>query len=262
MIPEPIATHYDSAIGTPLPMLVFPAPAGRPWAGVLLFHGGALRSGTPDVLIPHCRVLAERGILAVSAGYRLLQQGAGSLADCAADARAALAAFGDLATGHGLGPGQLACGGGSAGGHLALVATMISPDGGPLAPSRAGVSALVLFNPAVDVQALPGVESLVDDVLGGDPGMAAAYSPIRYVRPGTPPAAIFHGTADAVVPVEQVRRFRDAMDQAGNRCLLTEYQDAEHGFYHRDPWFTQTLAAATAFLTAQLAPGGAAGHTG
>ena len=63
---------YTAADGTELPMLVFDPPADvRPAAGVVLFHGGALRKGSVDDLAPHCRRLASHGVFAVSAGYRL-----------------------------------------------------------------------------------------------------------------------------------------------------------------------------------------------
>jgi acetyl esterase/lipase len=45
-------------------------------AGIVMFHGGALHSGSVGGLAPHCRQLASRGIFAVSAGYRLIDQAA------------------------------------------------------------------------------------------------------------------------------------------------------------------------------------------
>ena len=38
------------------------------------------------------------------------------------------------------------------------------------------------------------------------------------------------------------------MIKAGNRCELVGFDGANHGFYHREPFFTQTMKAADKFL--------------
>ena len=246
---------YTSSSGDRLPMLTFVPPHVAPKAGVLLFHGGALRSGSVENLAPQCRVLAAHGILAVSAGYRLLGQGAESLADCVDDVRAAAAEFVTLAEGYGLGPSRLAIGGGSAGGHLALVAAMISPDAS-VAYQGPDFGAIVTFNPVVDLLGFPPEgQRVVQESLG--PGHDAVdFSPIHFVRRGNPSTVIFHGVEDRIVPVEQVRRFRDAMLAAGNECLLVEFEGAEHGFYHDNPaatpWFDLITSASASFLLERL----------
>jgi acetyl esterase/lipase len=88
---------YEAADGGELPMLVFePTEGTRPAAGIVMFYGGALRKGSADGLAPHCRRLAQRGIFAVSAGYRLLGQGAVGIDDCIADVRHAVEHFSRL----------------------------------------------------------------------------------------------------------------------------------------------------------------------
>ncbi len=80
----------------------------------------------------------------------------------------------------------------------------------------------------------------------------AQYSPVQFVRPGVPPTIMFHGTDDVVVPLDSVRRFRDCMEEAGNRCELVEFAGAEHGFFNArpdgNPLYDETLARATQFL--------------
>ena len=147
------STIYKAADGSERPMLVFePAEGTQPAAGIVMFHGGALREGSADGLAPHCRQLASRGILAVSAGYQLIGQGAASVDDCIADVRRAVEHFSRLAAPHGLDSSRLASGGSSAGAHLALVAAMIAPDR-PLPAREPGVAAVVALNPVVDLLA-------------------------------------------------------------------------------------------------------------
>ena len=254
---EPAAV-YAAADGSELPMLVFePDDGRRAGAGIVMFHGGALRTGSADGLAPHCRELASRGIFAVSAGYRLIDQGAKTIDDCIADVRLAVEHFSRLAASHGLDSSRLASGGSSAGGHLALVAAMIAADA-PRPARDPGVAAVVALNPVVDLLAYPP-ERLqpLERSAGIAPGRAIEYSPIEFIRPGNPPTLIQHGTRDEVAPIGQVRRFRDMMVQAGNECLLLEYEGAEHAFHYPGPdpagHFDDVIDATAEFLLGRLA---------
>jgi acetyl esterase/lipase len=251
------STVYEAADGSELPMLVFePAEGTQPVAGVVLFHGGALHSGSADGLAPHCRRLASRGILAVSAGYRLIDQGAASIDDCIADVRRAVEHFSRLAALRGIDSTRLASGGSSAGGHLALVAAMIAP-GSPLPAPEPGVAAVVALNPVVDLLAYSPAErqSLEERVARIAAGSLAKYSPIEFVQPGNPPTLIQHGTRDEVAPIDPLRRFRDLMVQAGNDCVLLEYEGAEHAFHFPGPagHFDDVIDATAEFLLDRLA---------
>ena len=250
------STSYAAADGGALPLLVFEPPEGtRPVAGIVLFHGGALRGGSAGDLAPHGRELASRGILAVSAGYRLIGQGATAIDDCLADVRRAVARFPGLAAARGLDASRLASGGSSAGAHLALVAAMTAPDGHPPAAER-GVAAVVALNPVVDLLAYPLEQRLsLERGAGIAPGNLAGYSPAELVRPGNPPVLIQHGTHDEVAPIGTVRRFRDAMVRAGNDCVLLAYAGARHAFHYPGPGghFDEVMDATATFLLDRLA---------
>ncbi|MEV4824199.1 alpha/beta hydrolase [Micromonospora sp. NPDC049274] len=224
------STRYRAADGSELPLLVFePGDDTPPRAGVVLFHGGALRGGSPDGLVPHCRALASRGILAVSAGYRLFGRGAASIDDCLADVRRAVEQFGRLAASRGLATPQLASGGSSAGAHLALL-TALTPE----STTTPQLAALVALNPAgLHLRAMePEAQRRLEKQIGVAAGRLIDYSLIELVRPGNPPTQIHHGTRDEVEPLGSVRQFRDAMVRSGNECTLLEYEHAEHGFHY------------------------------
>jgi acetyl esterase len=227
------STTYTAADGSELPMLVFEPAAGiQPAAGIVMFHGGALREGSADGMAAHCRELASRGIFAISAGYRLIGQRARRIDDCIADVRRAVGQFARLAASRGLDPSRVASGGSSAGAHLALVAAMIAPDG-PRPASEPGVAAVVALNPVVDLLAYPAQQrQSLERGAGIKPGRVIDYSPIEFVRPGNPPTLIQHGTHDELAPIGQVRRFRDAMVRVGNDCVLVEYEGAKHAFHY------------------------------
>lgn len=249
------STSYRAADGSELPLLVFePGDGTPPRVGIVLFHGGALRGGSPDGLAPHCRALASRGILAVSAGYRLLDQGATSIDDCLADVRRAIARFGRLAASCGLDASRLASGGSSAGAHLAMLAALTPSRTAPVP----GGAAVVALNPAgLDLGVLsPEAQRRLERQVGLDPGRLIEYSLIEWVRPGSPPTQIHHGTRDEVEPIDSARRFRDAMTRAGNECALLEYEDAEHGFHYPGDGghFDDVIDAAALFLAPTAMP--------
>jgi acetyl esterase/lipase len=52
-----------------------------------------------------------------------------------------------------------------------------------------------------------------------------------------------------------VRRFRDAMVQAGNECTLLEYEHAEHAFHYpgRSGHFDAVIDATARFLIDRIA---------
>ncbi|MCG5443877.1 alpha/beta hydrolase [Micromonospora sp. NIE79] len=241
------STSYRAADGSELPLLVFePAEGTPPRAGIILFHGGALREGSPNGFAPHCRSLASREILAMSAGYRLLGRGAASIDDCLIDVRRAVEQFGRLAASRGLDAPHLAAGGSSAGAHLAMLAAMTPSS------TEFGVAALVALNPAG--LNLGSFEPDAQRRLAQEVGIAAdrltEYSLIEFVRPGSPPTQIHHGTRDEVEPIGSVRQFRDAMVRAGNECTLLEYAHAEHGFHYPGTGghFDDVIDATTRFL--------------
>ncbi|MBF9069037.1 alpha/beta hydrolase [Streptacidiphilus fuscans] len=245
-----IHTHHTSPGGTALPLLGY-APTDAPVRAVaVLFHGGGWRSGGPEQFAPQGRVLAAAGVLTFSAAYRLLGGGAQTLGDCVEDARAAVRHVRRLAKEQGLADAPFFLGGGSSGGQLALTVAHDSPADGQ--PSYSG---LVLFNPVVD---------LLDEVLRPLLGMvglteetAAAYSPLHLVRPRTPPMLVQHGTADQLVPIAAVRRFRDAEQEAGNDCRLVEYPDAPHGFFNpgteNASWASDSTEEAVGFVLERMA---------
>jgi acetyl esterase len=211
---------FAAADGTPLPLHVF-TPQGEARAALLLFHGGGWMIGSPAMLFPQAKALAQAGVLTASAGYRLVGAGADSPLDCMADAENADRLFRTIAADAGL--ASIGVGGGSAGGQLAL----------SLAASPARhYDSLVLFNPALDA-CCEG--AAVADLLKIPPQQARAFSPLHHVRPGMPPTIMFHGTDDQIVPITLAQRFRRLMTDTGTACELVEFPGAGHGFFNHDP---------------------------
>jgi acetyl esterase len=85
-------------------------------------------------------------------------------------------------------------------------------------------NALILFNPAVLLPTLAEIKATGKAELvnrfAADPQL---ISPGHHVKPGQPPAIIFHGTNDKTVPFKSVEKFRDSYVRASNQCELVAY---------------------------------------
>ncbi|MEI8313874.1 MAG: alpha/beta hydrolase [Verrucomicrobiota bacterium] len=216
-------------------------------SAIVFFFGGGWTTGSPGTFYPHCRHLAELGMVAVAAEYRVRDRHGTSAFECVADGKSAVRWLRAHAAEFGIDPHRIAAGGGSAGGHVAACAATITGGEDETGFVSSQPDALVLFNPAVDATLAMFADRFA--------GRATEISPVHHVRPGQSPTIIFHGTEDKIVPYENVERFTRLMTAAGNRCELVPFPGKEHGFYHygdgtgSEPYHS-TIAATDQFLSA------------
>ena len=210
---------------------------------MLMFFGGSWERGDPTQFARHATYFASRGLVVVLPDYRTRQYHGGSPLDCVADAKAALRWTRAHAADWGIDPARIAAAGGSAGGYLAAALLL---DGIEATDADTTIScrpdALVLFNPVLDTTPTGFQTEKFGD-------RAQAASPVHNIRPGMPPAIVFHGKADKLVPCEQAERYAAAMLAAGNDCRLLSYEKQGHGFYIRKPaCYTKVIHEADRFL--------------
>jgi acetyl esterase/lipase len=74
------------------------------------------------------------------------------------------------------------------------------------------------------------------------------FSPAHNISRDDPPAIVFLGTKDNLIPAPVVERFKAGMTKAGVKCEAFFYEDQPHGFFNKDPWQTKTLIEADKFL--------------
>ncbi len=205
---------------------------------IVFFFGGGWKGGTPGQFLPHCRHLAERGMVAISVDYRVKSRQNAWPQDCVEDAKSAIRWVRQNAKRLGIDPNRIAAGGGSAGGHLAAATALIKGferDSEDTSISSVP-NAMVLFNPAVALTQVDGLklvpEEKLDDIKERTQGRPEEIAPINHVRKDLPPSIIFHGTADPTVLFASVEEFAKRMTAAGNRCELKPYKDQIHGFFN------------------------------
>jgi acetyl esterase len=227
--------------------LFLPAAQPKPHAAIVFFFGGGWRNGTPSQFYPHCHHLAQRGMLAAAAEYRVEKKHATPPSACVEDGKSALRYLRHNAADLHLDPTRLAAGGGSAGGHVAAAAANCPGFDCPnddLSIS-ARPDALVLFNPVFDNGPDGWGHTQVKDYWQD-------ISPRHNIGPHSPPTAVFLGTEDPLIPVTTAEGYRTQMQKDGGRCDLHLYKGQPHGFFNfrqgDNPYFTQTLETADRFL--------------
>lgn len=201
-----------------------PPEQGAPAAGIVIFHGGGWSIGEPEWGFPSARRFAERGMVAVSAQYRLSDEETITPIEAMADARDAIRWMRENADELGVDKDRIAAYGWSAGAHLAVCTAIF--DGGESTPSDgSSPDALVLESPAVSVAGDGWFQRML-----GDRADAGEFSPDEHVRAGLPPTLILQGDVDTVTPLAGAARFCERMREAGNVCELEVYEGYGHLF--------------------------------
>ncbi|MCM2375269.1 alpha/beta hydrolase [Aporhodopirellula aestuarii] len=224
---------------------------------IVFFFGGGWNGGKPSQFAEHCKYLASRGMMAMTADYRVKsRQGTKAIA-CVSDGKSAVRWIRANSKELGVAPDKIVASGGSAGGHVAACTGVIKKyDESAEDQNVSSVpNALVLFNPALVLAPLEGhpvvneekLKSLKNRV-GEDP---KNISPVHHVAAGAPPTIIFHGKADTTVPYSTAEAFTKAMEEAENQCQLVGYEQQGHGFFNhknKKGKFDETVAEMDRFL--------------
>lgn len=219
--------------------------ARRP--AIVFFHGGGWNSGSPSQFHPHGRYLASRGMVAISAEYRLAERHGTRPYECVADGKSAIRWIRSHAAELGIDPTHLIAGGGSAGGHVAAATATVTgfendDDDHSISPRP---SALVLFNPVFDNGPNGYGHDRVKD-------RWREFSPLHNITAGVPPAIVFLGTEDLLLPVSTAAAFKKRMNEVGTRCDVWTYPGQKHAFFNdrngNNPYFAATVYEADRFL--------------
>ncbi|MEN9403639.1 MAG: Acetylxylan esterase precursor, partial [Verrucomicrobiota bacterium] len=224
---------------------------------LVFFHGGSWTGGEPSQLAPQSTYLASRGMVCISAQYRLLSSGVSSGSElpacCEQDAKSAFRWVRAHAAELGIDPARLGVGGGSAGGYLAACVALVpgSDDAADDLKVQLKPAALVLFNPVIGGRPAEVADATFERRFGPKQAEFLAHSPANHVTGDAPPTVIFHGAADTVIPPVQIRRFAESMTAVGARCEVHFYEGMGHGFFNRGKsqnCFSETVITADRFL--------------
>ncbi|MDR3418415.1 MAG: 4-hydroxybenzoate octaprenyltransferase [Nevskia sp.] len=206
---------------------VFMPADGNTAPVVLLIHGGSWKAGHRRDMEPLATALARRGYVAVDVSYRFAPRFRfpAQLQDLQ---QAVRWVRGHAAALH-ADPQRLGAWGFSAGAHLAAMLALVGPQD-PWGAADVHVQALVgggtptdllLFNDSDEPQLLGATPQQ-------DPALYRHASPVYLVTPHAPPTFLYHGSADAEVPLQQAVLLSDALRSAGVPVQLDVLRGGGH----------------------------------
>lgn len=212
---------------------------------IVFFFGGGWVGGSPSQFYPHCKYLASRGMVAMSAEYRVKSRNGTSPIECVKDGKSAVRWIRLHADELGIDPKKLAAGGGSAGGHVAAATGTVKgfEEDSEDQNISCKPDALILFNPVFDNGPEGWGYNQVKEYW-------EKFSPMHNIDKDAPPTVVFLGTADKLIPVTTAEKYRKLMTDRGVRCDLHLYDGQPHGFfnYSNKNLYTETVIEADRFL--------------
>lgn len=276
-------THVET--GDPLLADIWQPPQDVPRTGlaVIFLHGSGWAYADKDFGTRYFfRHLAGQGHVMMDVAYTLAPKA--RLHAMVADIKRAIAWMKVNASEYGADPGCIVLMGGSAGGHLALLAAY-TPNHPELDPSDVridtSVRAVVSYYGPPDLQNLyhqfrtllaftgdtwlerqfkAGLEwgfgfefhpvgEWVPNFLGGAPDTVPELyrlgSPITHVGPHCPPTLLLQGAHDVSGMTPDVRRLYRALRKAGVTSIYVEFPNTHHGFDLTVPKWSPAAQAAT-----------------
>ena len=220
------------------------------YPAIVLFFGGGWNGGSASHFFTHASYLSSRGMVVICPDYRTKQTHGALPYQCVEDGKAAMRYVRKNAKKLGIDPDRIAAGGGSAGGHVATAtATLDRFDEGKDLDVSCVPNALVLFNPVYDNGPNGYGYDRVTDYW-------EFFSPMNNIDADHPPAIVFFGDNDNLVPVATAEAYQRRMHEFGLLSELHIFKDGVHGFFNwnRDTSpnkevYVATLVATDAFLS-------------
>lgn len=222
---------YKKLDTTSLIMKVIYPPSmdkSKKYPAMVFFFGGGWVQGTINHFERQATYFAKRGIVCFLADYRVKNRHGTTIFECIADAKSSVRYIRENASKFYVDENKIIAAGGSSGGQLAAATALVfgyddPTDNLSINPKP---NALVLFNPAVDLgPSSPRIYEMVGEKYKD-------VSPLHIIKKGTPATIIFLGTEDQFIPVQTMKNFKVAMEEAGNRCDLFLYEGQKHGFFN------------------------------
>ena len=204
-------------------------------AAIVFFFGGGFKQGSPAQFEQHCKYFASRGMVALTADYRVSSRHDTEVIDAVQDGMAAMSWVRANSESLGIDPDRIAASGGSAGGLIAACVGVV-PELNEDAPASSVPNVMVLFNPAGMGESLGRIpESIL---------------PYHHMKKGIPPVVMMFGTEDRLL--EGARQFDKASQGLGNQCELLLWDGKGHGFFNygkgENTDYLETTRAADRFL--------------
>jgi acetyl esterase len=212
------------------------------WPAIVFFFGGGWTSGRVTQFEPQAKYLAQRGMVAARADYRVKSRHGTTPDKCVEDAKSAVRWLRANAAKLGIDPQRIVASGGSAGGHIAACTATVpgfEAEGEDLSISSRP-NLLVLFNPVLNTVAIGEKYGMSE--------IGRKISPNHYLSKEVPPAIVFFGTEDRLN--EGGKEFIAKAKDLGLQAQMYMALNQGHGFFNRSPWQERTTFLMDEFLAA------------
>lgn len=223
-------------------------PISEPRPLVVFFHAGFWDVSAITQFVPHALHFASRGAVAVVAETRTQQRHGTGAPEAVEDARDLIRWLRHNHDTFAIDPEKIVVAG-AAGGALSALLTgmpkpkrLVSSDGLSCMPQ-----AMVLFSALVQPASHKTAASRFPKHR-----VDKSLNPMSLIRRKLPPMMFFHGKADRVTPFSEVARFCRKARFWGNRCVLMDFEQADHSFFNFNVnarQFELTINAMDRFLT-------------
>jgi acetyl esterase/lipase len=222
--------------------LYLPPGAGKPSPVLINIHGGGWNHGVKESQTGFSTFF-KAGFAVANIEYRLTGQATAPAA--VEDTRCALIYLVKNAKRLNIDPNKVVVMGGSAGGHLALMAGLLANDHrfDGNCPGVEGLKVAAVINKY-------GIADVGDWAYGpnitsksatrwlgnkaGDTAFIKSVSPIYYVSKDSPPVFIVHGDADPTVPYQQSVALHKKLQEAGVKTTFITVPGGLHGKFDKE----------------------------
>lgn len=214
--------EYKNINGKSLQLDIYkPKKLAKPAPLLVFIHGGAWTGGKRADYLVYLLAFAQKGYVTATVSYRLVKDSV--YPACADDITDAVQWFFKNGDKYGYDPDRIALIGGSAGGHLALLAAYgwqkagANNDTAHVSESGRRIKAVVdLYGPADFTTEFAKNNATVINFLGHtykeNPELFTEVSPVHYLDKNDPPTMILHGTSDQTVPISQSDELKEKLD--------------------------------------------------
>lgn len=215
--------------------------ATKPTPVVFNIHGGGWNKGTKEAQGGYNSYF-KMGFAVANIEYRLSGQATAPAA--VEDVRAAILYVVEHAKEFNIDPNKIVVLGGSAGGHLALMAGLLQNDnkfdGAYKKVKNYKIVAIIDKYGITDVgdwangekKSKSAIQWLGDKAK--DEVFVKSVSPIFYVTKASPPVFIVHGDADPTVPIQQSINLKSKLDSVGVKNVFTTISGGLHGKFTKE----------------------------
>lgn len=234
--------------------MYLPPKGNKPSPVIINIHGGAWVRGTKESQ-GGFNTFFKLGFAVANVEYRLA--GKAKAPAAIEDVRCALIYLIRNARELNIDVNRIVVMGGSAGGHLALMAGLLGNN--PLfdknCPEKSSIKVAAIIDKYGVVDLTPFVSGEKQNKSGllwldgkaSDLDFLKSISPISYVTKNSPPVFIVHGDADPVVPYAQSVALRKKLDEVGVKNKFITIEGGGHGKFTKEK-NSEVMAAIADFL--------------